>query len=479
MGKGGFPEGFLWGAAVSNVQAEGGYLEGGKSLNVFDTHRTDARDAEGIISSASSTEVASDHYHRCAEDIGLMKQMGLKAYRFTIVWSRTHPNGDDGVMNEEGMRFYEDMIDQLLQAGIEPVVSLHHFDMPDHLLRTYNGFYDRRVVDYYVRHVTDIVQRLHRKVKYWITYNEINFSFRHPISCGAVCPEGVDQAAFFARILHHALLAHARAVVAIKAIAKDAQVGGMEAYMPIYPYSCHPKDVYAADLHHKLQYLMPLDCMCVGEYPYYYKAFLQQRGLSAQWAGDEQAVIREAAQKLDFVALSYYQSACLQASGLNEGSIALQDGVLLGEKGLVKNPHVDKTDWNWEIDPLGLRLALNTLYDRYHKPLFIVENGMALQETAVDGKIYDDRRIAFYRDHLQAVKDAVAEDGIPVMGFLAWSAIDFLSSKKEVKKRYGFIYVNRTGEELLDLRRIPKKSFYWYRQVIAANGEQLDHDVDY
>lgn len=478
MGKQGFPEGFLWGAAVSNVQAEGGYLEGGKSLNVFDTHQTDARDAEGIISRASSTDVASDHYHRYAEDIGLMKQMGLKAYRFTIVWSRTHPNGDDGLINEEGMRFYEDMIDKLLQAGIEPIVSLHHFDMPDHLLRTYNGFYDRRVVDYYVRHVVDIVKRLHRRVKYWIPYNEINLSFCHPISCGAVRPEGVEQAGFLARILHHALLAHAQAVAAIKAIDREALVGGMVAYTPIYPYSCHPQDMYAADLYQKLHYLMPLDCMCFGDYPYYYKAFLQQRGLPAQWDGEEGAVIREAAQKLDFVALSYYQSASIRASELNGAPGNFAEEVFLKGKGFVKNPHLGETDWGWQIDPLGLRLALNTLYDRYHKPLFIVENGLALQETAVDEKVYDDRRIVFYREHLQAVRDAAAEDGVPVMGFLAWSAIDFLSSKKEVKKRYGFVYVNRTGEELLDLRRIPKKSFYWYKQVIAANGEQLDYDVD-
>jgi len=479
MNKKDFPQGFLWGAAVSNVQAEGGYLEDGKGLNVYDTHQMGALDADRILSAASSTAVASDHYHRYVEDIALMKEMGFKAYRFTIVWSRTHPKGDDGMVNEAGMAFYEKLIDELLEAGIEPVVSLHHFDMPDHLFQTYNGFYDRRVVDYYVAHVKDIVLRLHHKVRYWITYNELNYSYHHPVSCGAACPEGVSQAEFAHRVMHHALLAHAKAVVAIKSISENAVVGGMEAYSPVYPYSCHPSDVYAADLHQKLQYWMPFDCMCSGDYPHYYKTFLTNRGIAAEWAEDERAVMLEAAQKLDYLALSYYQPTCIRASGLDDAPIPLQDEIVYGHKALAENPHLDKTDWNWAIDPLGLRMALNTLYERYQKPLFIVENGLALQETVVDGKIYDDRRIDFYRNHIQAIKDAIVIDDIPVIGYLAWSTFDFLSSRKEVKKRYGFVYVNRTGEELLDLRRIPKKSFYWYQRAIATNGEQLEQDVEY
>lgn len=459
-----FPKNFLWGAATSNVQAEGGYLEDGKSLNVYDT--LEVQPEIGTEPVASDTSVASDHYHRYKEDIALMKEMGFKANRFSIVWSRTHPGGDDGVINEKGMAYYEDMIDTMKAAGIEPVVSLVHFDMPDSLYRKYNGFYDRRVVDFYADHVADIAKRFAGKVKYWITYNEINLATWGHLVAGADRPEGVSEAAFHERITHHTLLAHAKAVLAIRAADPEAKIGGMEAYSPIYPATCAPEDIFAADFTQKVKQYLCYDIMTTGDYPAYYKTLLKEEGVTSELPAEDIEVMKKAAKELDYLALSYYSSGAAKGPA-TKADIAFRKGAGFA------NPYLQANEWGWKIDPQGLRVALNQLTDRYHKPLFIVENGIGLDDQLVDGKIIDDARIAYHKAHIEAMGQAIQEDGVDLMGYLAWSPFDFLSSHKEVRKRYGFVYVNRTKDDLKDLARIPKKSFYWYKNVIESDGTKL------
>ena len=459
-----FPKDFLWGAATSNVQAEGAYLEDGKSLNVYDT--LEVKPEIGTEPVASSTAVASDHYHRYKEDIALMQEMGFKANRFSIVWSRTHPGGDDGVMNEKGIAFYENMIDTMHAAGIEPVVSLVHFDMPDVLYRRYNGFYDRRVVDFYADHVRDIVRRLRGKVKYWITYNEINLATWGHLVAGADRPEGVSEAAFHERITHHTLLAHAKAVLAIHEEDPEAKVGGMEAYAPIYPATCAPEDMEAAGFLQRMKQFLCYDIMTTGDYPAYYRSVLAQEGVDGTLPEEDLEIMRKAAGELDYLAFSYYASAAAKGPA-SRGDMAFRGA------GGYANPYLKTNEWGWRIDPQGLRIALNQLTDRYHKPLFIVENGIGLDDQLVDGKVEDDARIAYHQAHIQAMEQAIHEDGVDLMGYLAWSPFDFLSSHKEVRKRYGFVYVNRTKDDLKDLARIRKKSFYWYKKVIESDGMEL------
>lgn len=458
---------FLWGAALSNVQAEGAYLEDGKGLNVYDTLEIKYETGQNTL---SDTTVAADHYHHYKEDIAHMKEMGFTAYRFSIVWSRIHPNGDDGKTNEAGLAYYEDMIDELLKAGIEPVVSLVHFDMPDHLRVNYNGFMDRRVVDFYADHVAVVAKRFKDKVKYWITYNEVNTaSFGPRLVAGAEKPEDMSDAKFHAILTHHTQLAHAKAVLAIKKENPNAMVSGMDAYSSIYPYTCKPEDVLAAKFHDNICNNLTFDVMVNGEYPSYYLAYLKNEGVEFDQPQDELDTIKRASEKLDFLSFSYYQSSVVKAKEESDEP-----------KEKLMNPYVTANAWGWQIDPLGLRYALNTLYERYHKPLFIVENGIGIDDQLTeDKKVYDDERISYYQGHIKNMKDAIELDGVEMIGYLAWSPIDFLSSHKEMRKRYGFVFIDRYDDGTGTLARYPKKSYYWYKKVIATNGEDLENDVEY
>ena len=468
---------FLWGAALSNVQAEGGYLEDGKGLNVYDTLVVTPE--KGIAPMFCDTAVATDHYHHYKEDIDLMAEMGFKAYRFSVVWSRIHPMGDDEQPNEKGLAYYEDMIDYLLEKGIEPVVSLVHFDMPDHLLREYNGFLNKKVIDLYAKHVETVVTRMKGKVKYWLTYNEINLApYQSDLVAGAYRPEGMSQNELFSQLTINTQIAHARAVEVIKRVDPQAWVGGMVNYCPIQAATSRSEDIIIAKFAHKFQNYLAFDIMTNGELPDYFENFMKNRNIHVELSDDERKVIKESSQKVDYLAFSYYRSN-VQASfkdikDLNE----LEDAVLFDTRGL-KNPHYDANEWGWQIDEEGLRYSLIDLYQRYHKPLFIVENGIGIDEKLENGKVYDDERIVYYQKHINSVKRAVEHDGVDLLGYLAWSPIDFLSSHKEIRKRYGFVYVNRDFDDLLDLKRYKKKSFYWYQKVIKTNGEDLKNDIEY
>ena len=468
---------FLWGGALSNVQAEGGYLEDGKGLNVYDTLVVTPE--KGIKPMFCDTAVATDHYHHYKEDIDLMAEMGFKAYRFSVVWSRINPLGDEDEPNEKGLAYYEDMVDYLLEKNIEPVVSLVHFDMPDHLLREYNGFLNKKVIDFYAKHVAFVVNRLKGKVKYWITYNEINLSPYMPdLVAGAIKPDDMTQEELFSQIIVNTQIAHARAVEVIKSIDPAAKVGGMIGHAPFYPLTCKSEDIIAADFKNKMHNYLPLDMMTFGKIPEYFDNFMKQRDIYIDFDEDESKVIYESSQKLDYLAFSYYRSSVQASFDDIKDPIALENAILFDQRGL-KNPHYAANEWGWQIDEEGLRYSLIDLYHRYHKPLFIVENGIGIDEKMVDGKIYDDERISYYQKHISSMITAIEHDGIDVMGYLAWSPIDFLSSHKEIRKRYGFVYVNRDFEDLLDLKRYPKKSFYWYKKVIQSQGKDLTNDINY
>lgn len=470
-------EDFLWGGALSNVQAEGGYLEDGKGLNVYDT--LEVVPEPGIAPMFCDTAVATDHYHHYKEDIDYMAEMGFKAYRFSVVWSRIHPMGDDEKPNEAGLAYYEDMVDYLLEKGIEPVVSLVHFDMPDHLAKEYNGFLNKKVIDFYEKHVASVVERLKGKVKYYITYNEINLAPYHPsLVAGAHKPDDMNQEELFAQLTVNVEVAHAKAVEVIKRIDPKAQVGGMLGHAPFYPLTCKSEDILAADFKNKMHNYLPFDIMTSGELPVYFLNFMNQRHISVDYSEEERRIVKSASTKLDYLAFSYYRSNVQSSFEDIEDLTELENAILFDNRGL-KNPHYQANEWGWQIDSEGLRYSLVDFYHRYHKPLFIVENGIGIDEKLVNGKVYDDERISYYQKHITSIKRAVLHDGVDLMGYLAWSPIDFLSSHKEIRKRYGFVYVNRDFEDLLDLKRYPKKSFYWYQKVIQTQGEDLDNQVDY
>jgi len=477
--KKGFPNDFLWGAAISNVQAEGGYLEDGKGLNVYDTLKVIPE--PGIPPMFCSTDVASDHYHRYKEDIALMKEMGFKALRFSVVWSRIHPLGYEVEPNAAGLDFYEDMVDELLKAGIEPVVSLVHFDMPDHLYRKYNGFMSREVIQFFERHVGDVVKRLKGKVKYYITYNEINTApFYSRLVSGSKKDNTMSNAQYFSQLSYNTALAHSVAANKIKEIDPLAKVSGMVAFQPRYPLHCTSEDMLAADFVNKMWNLLPFDIMTSGKLPDYFIQYMENREIRIHMEENDKEIIKESSKLIDFLAFSQYQTGVtttIEEISI-ENSIELEDALLSNPK-MLKNPNYPANEWGWQIDPEGLRYSLRFLYDRYHLPLFIVESGIGIDEKLVDGKVYDDQRIDYYHNHIASIKRAVVHDGVDLMGYLAWSPIDFLSSHKEIRKRYGFIYVNREKDDLLDLNRFRKKSFYWYKKVIASNGEDLINNIDY
>lgn len=470
-------ENFLWGAALSNVQAEGAYLEGGKGLNVYDSLEIDFESGQNQL---SDTSVASDHYHRYKEDIAHMKEMGFKAYRFSIVWSRVHPKGDDGILNEEGMAYYEDMIDELHKAGIEPVVSLVHFDMPDHLRTEYNGFLSREVVDFYADHVKAVANRLKGKVNYWITYNEMNTAPMHSrLVSGSKKPDDMSLAEDHGLLTYHTQLAHAKAVLALKEADPNTNVAGMDAYNTIYPATNRPEDIYGAEFLDDMFNNLTFDIMCNGEFPAYYKTWLANNHVELDIPDNDLETIKEAAKKLDYLSFSYYQSQAVKApEGLSD-PLTMQNELIFNTI-REKNPYVSANAWGWQIDPLGIRTALKRLYERYHKPLFIVENGIGIDDKLTEeNKVYDDERIAYYQGHIKNIADAIDYDGIPVIGYLAWSPIDFLSSHKEMRKRYGFVYIDRNDDGTGSLNRYPKKSYYWYKKAIASNGNDLENDVEY
>lgn len=474
------PDNFLWGGATAANQCEGAYREGGRGLSSVDVipfgpdRMPVARGQMKMLACDSEhsypAHEAIDMYHHFKEDIALFAQMGFKCYRLSVSWTRIFPNGDDETPNEAGIRFYNDLFDECLRNRIEPLVTICHFDTPVALIKKYGGWKDRRMVDAYLRYCEVLFRQYGKKVKYWITFNEINMLLHMPfMGAGIVFEEGENPEQVKYQAAHHELLASAKAVKLAHEIMPDAKVGCMLAAGQFYPYTCAPADVYKAMEHDRDNYFF-IDVQARGTYPVWAVKRMEKAGVRIQTEAGDEDILK--AGVVDFVSLSYYCSRCISDDPEILKNKSRGNAVI----NAVINPYLKSSEWGWQIDPLGLRITLNTLYDRYGKPLFIVENGLGANDTVEeDGTIHDPYRIDYMREHIKAMMEAVSEDGIPLLGYTCWGCIDLVSaSTGEMKKRYGMIYVDKQNDGSGDLKRLKKDSFYWYQKVIRTNGEDLD-----
>ncbi|MFC0022520.1 glycoside hydrolase family 1 protein [Neobacillus cucumis] len=473
-----FPEGFLWGGATAANQLEGAYQEGGKGLNLADVLPGGKVRLELLMKPGFNYEIDEskyhypnhegiDFYHRYKEDIALFAEMGFKVYRMSIAWSRIFPRGDEETPNEEGLAFYDRVFDELHKHGIEPVVTISHYETPLHLIKEYGAWKNRKLIGFFERYVRTIFDRYKNKVKYWMTFNEINGATHFPLfglGFSASSEEARLQESF--QGLHHQFVASALAVKIGHEIIPGSQIGCMLVYAPVYAFDSNPENVMYALKEEQIFNYYCGDVQVRGEYPAFAKRYFEENGIKLDIQDGDLEIIKEGT--VDYIGFSYYMSRTERKEKTNEESAS---GNIIGG---VKNPFLKASDWGWEIDPEGLRISLNKLYDRYQVPLFIVENGLGAKDTVeADGSVNDDYRIDYLRDHIKAMAEAI-EDGVNLMGYTPWGCIDLVSaSTGEMSKRYGFIYVDRHDDGSGTLERSKKKSFYWYKDVIATNGEQL------
>ena len=473
----GLSKNFLWGGATAANQAEGGALEGGRGLSNVDLLPT-GPDRKKVASGDLEmlewkdgyyypAKEAIDMYHRYMEDIQLFAEMGFKVYRMSLSWSRIFPNGDDLEPNEEGLVFYESIFEELKKHNIEPLVTIAHFDVPIHLIKEYGGWKNRKLVDFYSRYAETVLKRYKGLVKYWLTINEINILLHQPfVGGGIVFKEGDNKLEIIYQAAHHQLLASALATKIAHEVDPENMVGCMLAGGSHYPYTCRPEDYQEAINRDREGYFF-IDVQARGKYPNYALKKFEREGLNIQMEEGDHAIL--AASPVDFVTFSYY---CSRTVSAHSEDYAQTTGNLFPS---IKNEHLPSTEWGWQIDPLGLRNSLNQMYDRYQKPLFIVENGLgAIDIPDENGYVDDDYRIDYLKKHVQALKDAVEIDGVELLGYTTWGCIDLVAaSTGQMSKRYGFIYVDRDDEGKGTLNRTKKKSFEWYKNVIASNGEEL------
>lgn len=472
-----FPKGFLWGGATAANQCEGAYNVDGRGLANVDVVPI-GEDRFPIIAGKRKmfdfedgyfypAKESIDFYHRYKEDIALLAEMGFKTFRLSIAWTRIFPKGDELEPNEKGLQFYENVFKECLKYGIEPLVTITHFDCPIHLIKTYGGWRNRKMLEFYERLCRTIFTRYKGLVKYWLTFNEINMILHAPfMGAGLYFEEGdnVEQVKY--QSAHHELVASAIATKIAHEVDSNNQVGCMLAAGQYYPNTCHPVDYWTALQEDRENYLF-IDVQVRGEYSNYAKKKFESLGLNIEMTDEDLKLIKE--HTVDFVSFSYYSSRV--ASGDPEMKEKTQGNIFAS----LKNPYLEASEWGWQIDPLGLRITLNTIWDRYQKPLFIVENGLgAIDRPDELGEINDDYRIAYLKAHIEAMRDAINIDGVELLGYTTWGCIDLVSaSTGEMKKRYGFIYVDRDNLGNGTLERSKKASFDWYKKVIESNGEIL------
>ena len=473
------PEGFLWGGATAANQCEGAYDADGRGLSSVDVvpfgpdRMKVARGEMKMLACDDQhtypSHEAIDLYHHYKEDIALLAGMGFKCYRLSIAWTRILPHGDDDVPNAAGVAFYRSLFEECKKYGIEPLVTICHFDTPIALIEKYGGWKDRRMVDAFLKYCRVLFENYGDLVHYWLTFNEINMLLHMPfMGAGLVFEPGENKRQVQYQAAHHELIASAKAVQLAHAMMPGCKVGCMLAAGQYYPYTCAPEDVYKAMECDRDNYFF-IDVQARGAYPVWAKKRMEQGGVHLQMEpGDEETL---AAGTVDFVSFSYYSSRCISADPEVLRNKARGNAVIQA----VVNPYLHSSEWGWQIDPQGLRLTLNTLYDRYGKPLFIVENGLGAADTLeADGSIHDPYRIDYMRAHIQAMLEAVNLDGIPLMGYTCWGCIDLVSaSTGEMKKRYGMIYVDKDNDGHGTLARYRKDSYFWYKKVIETNGEDL------
>ena len=468
-----FPENFLWGCAIAANQCEGAVLEDGKGYSCADAMPNGVfRDPVIPPPEHYLKKTAIDFYHRYREDIALFAEMGFKVFRFSISWARVFPQGCELVPNEKGLAFYDKILDELEKYHIQPLVTISHYEMPLHLATTYGGWSNRKLIDFYLRFAQTLFKRYQGRVKYWLTFNEINMILHAPFNGGGLLPQAgcteVDLNAKY-QVAHHQLVASALATKLGHMIDPENKIGCMIAGSAVYPLTPDPEDAMAA-LWKDRASLFFADVHCRGAYPAYIRRYFKENGISFEVTDQDAQALKNT---VDFVSISYYASDCATAHperhDTTRGNIA----------SAVRNPCLTRNEYGYQIDPIGLRYILNQLYDRYQLPIFIVENGVGAKDTLIpDGKggwtANDIYRIDFLRRHLMQVREAIA-DGVPVLGYTSWAPIDLVSqSECSIEKRYGYIYVDRNDRGEGTLARWRKRSFWWYKQVIATNGASLD-----
>lgn len=474
------PKDFLWGGAIAAHQAEGAWNIDGRGPSIADVMTAGGNGiprkiTKGIVEGEYyPNHEAIDFYHRYKEDIQLFKELGLKCLRTSISWSRIFPTGQEEIPNEQGLKFYDDLFDECLKNGIEPVVTLSHFEIPYAIYEDFGGFANKAVIPLFVKFAQCVFDRYKDKVTYWMTFNEINNQAdgQEPVhvwtNSAMIIEDDQDKEALVFQAGVNELIASAWAVNEGKKINPDFQIGCMMAYVPIYPYSCAPEDMIASVKANEHRFFYS-DVHVRGEIPTYTEKYWEQKGLTIEISEKERQILRQGT--VDYIGFSYYMSGTITTLPDVEGR---QTEDIPSAK-LVKNPYITASDWGWPIDPVGLRYVLNTVYQRYDLPLFIVENGFGAYDQLTDSnEIHDDYRINYLREHIEQMKKAVVEDGVPLIGYTPWGIIDIVSfGSGEMEKRYGMIYVDKDNTGKGTLQRLKKDSFAWYQQVIETNGEQL------
>ena len=483
-----FPKDFMWGGATAANQIEGAWNEGGKGMTIEDClpfrevgigdfTKQFAFSTEDLEEALKATPEANypkrrgiDHYHRYKEDIKLFAEMGFKVYRMSISWSRIFTNPDDATPNEEGIQFYENVFKELRKYNIEPLVTLSHYDPPIELVTNYRGWYSREVVDLFEKYAKVCFERFGKYVNYWLTFNEVDAMLRHPVTSGGLVEDRFTDMPFEQAIyqaMHHQMIASAKAVKMCREMYPHAQIGCMMTKLCFYPFTCKPEDNLATQQRMRSIYRY-VDIQVFGEYPKYLLNEIANKNLVLHQNPEDAQILKEGT--VDFVSFSYYMTSCMAAdtTGLDLAPGNTVNGV--------KNPYLPSSKWGWQTDPIGLRISLVDLYDRYRVPLFIVENGLGeIDVVSEDGLVHDSYRKEYLRDHVQAMSDAINEDGVELIGYTWWGCIDLVSeSTRQMSKRYGFIYVDADDWGNGTYNRVRKDSFYYYKQVIESNGTELE-----
>ena len=462
-----FNDDFLWGGAIAANQCEGAYLEDGKGLSIQDIM------PNGVVGDISDEPIEEnlkligiDFYHRYKEDIKLFAEMGFKTLRFSIAWSRIFPKGDEKEPNELGLQFYDNVIDECLKYGIEPLVTLSHYETPLHLSKTYDGWRSRKLIGFFENYCRVVFERYKDKVKYWLTFNEINAVIHFPLmGAGIYTPKSELSKQDVYQAAHHELVASALVVKLAHEIMPEAKIGCMVLGVVNYPMTPNPDDMIAS-MERDRDLMFFTDVQVRGKYPRYTKKLFRDLDVKIEMEPGDEDILKNT---VDFISFSYYSSRLTSADP--EVNKETQGNVFA----TLKNPYLEASEWGWQIDPLGLRITLNSLYDRYQKPLFIVENGLGAKDELINETVEDDYRIEYLREHIKAMKDAVELDGVDLIGYTTWGCIDLVAaSTGQMSKRYGFIYVDRDDEGNGTYKRYKKKSFGWYKKVIASNGEDLE-----
>ena len=463
---------FLWGGAIAANQAEGAYDADGKGLSLMDIATSASKDVSRQFTDGIKKGIyypnheGIDFYHKYKEDLALFEEMGFKCFRTSIAWSRIFPNGDEKLPNELGLKYYDDLFDEMIKRGMEPVVTISHYEMPLYLAKQYGGWANRKLIDFYLNFCEVIYKRYSGKVKYWMTFNEINSVIFMPEVAGIIGREQADFKQRSFQAAHHQFVASAKAVKLGHQIDSKNMIGCMVLTLIKYPLTAKPEDVLLAEEKMRYGTFAFSDIQVRGHYPNYVKKLIQKIDLKIEVKPYDLKSLKEGC--VDFVGFSYYSSS---AASTDTNVETTAGNIVSG----VKNPYLPTSEWGWQIDAKGLRYILNRFYERYEIPLFIVENGLGYDDQVDEnGYVEDDYRITYLKEHIKEMKSAILEDGVDVIGYTPWGCIDLVSAGTgEMKKRYGFIYVDRDDQGNGTLKRSKKKSFAWYKKVIATDGEDL------